>query len=65
MIGPRQPLSDAGLEAAADVLDKIGRHHHWWSPNDVRPWRQMDSIGQSEFLGIVQEMIYAYLAKSN
>jgi 3-dehydro-4-phosphotetronate decarboxylase len=65
MQGPRQPLSDAGLEAAADVLDKAGRHHHWWSAADTRSWRELDPIGQSEFLGIVQELIYAYLAKSN
>jgi hypothetical protein len=64
MYGPRQPLSDAGLEAAADVVEKAGRHHHWW-PDYIKPWRDSDSIGQSEFLGIVQEMIYAYIAKSN
>jgi hypothetical protein len=49
----------------ATVLDKAGRHYHWWSPDVVKPWREMDPIGQSEFLGIVQEMLYAYLAKSN
>ena len=64
MWGPRQPLSDAGLEAAADELDKVGRHHHWW-PKSVPPWRDLDAIGKSEFLGIVQEVIYAYQAKSN
>jgi hypothetical protein len=32
---------------------------------EIARWRELDSIGKSEFLGIVAEMIYAYLAKSN
>ncbi len=64
MQGPRQRLSDAGPEAAADELDKVGRHHHWW-PKNTPPWRDLDPIGKSEVLGIVQEVIYAYQANSN
>jgi hypothetical protein len=64
MQGPRQPLSDTGLEAAADVLDKVGRHHHWWRVS-YPSWREGDSISKSEFLGIVQELISAYIDKAN
>jgi hypothetical protein len=37
-------LNDAGVEAAADILDEA-----WFVSHD------RDSIGQSEFLGIVEQ----------
>ncbi|HLM14804.1 MAG TPA: hypothetical protein VK362_20585 [Reyranella sp.] len=56
-------LDSAGIEAAADKLDQFGRHHHWW-PASLGPWRQLDPIAKSEFLGIVEQMIRAYLKTS-
>lgn len=57
-------LDSAGIEAAADKLDQFGRHHHWW-PASLGPWRQLDSIAKSDFLGIVEQMIRAYLKTSS
>jgi hypothetical protein len=53
-------LNDAGLEAAADILDKTGRHHGRW-PKYIKPWKELDSIGTSEFLGIVEQIVAAYV----
>ena len=55
-------VNDDGLEAAADVLNKAGLHHFWFKgPPD---WRDLDPIGKSEFLSIVEQIVAAYLAKS-
>jgi hypothetical protein len=59
-----QGLHSAGVEAAADKLDQFGRHHHWW-PASVGPWRELDSIGKTEFLGVVEEVVRAYLKASS
>jgi hypothetical protein len=57
-------LDSAGIEAAADKLDQFGRHQHWW-PASLGSWRQFDPIAKSEFLGIVEQMIRAYLKPSS
>jgi hypothetical protein len=60
-----QSLDDRGIERAADVLERVGRHHRWWPQSlDDRPWRDRDPIGRSEYLGIVEEMVRAYLTSS-
>lgn len=64
MQGPRQRLNDVGIETAADVLDKAWRYAQGW-PADYKGWRELDPIGKSEFLGIVEQIVYAYLDKSN
>jgi ribulose-5-phosphate 4-epimerase/fuculose-1-phosphate aldolase len=48
--------SDAEVEAAADILDKAGRHHRWWDKS-VKPYT--DPIAKSEFEGIVEQMLIA------
>jgi hypothetical protein len=53
--------TDAEVEAAARVLDKAGRHHHWW-PKTVKPYDEFaktDPIAKSEFEGIVEQMLMA------
>lgn len=52
-------LNEAALERAADKLDKIGRHHGWWSET-IPKWRDLDPIGKEEFLSLVDEIISAY-----
>jgi hypothetical protein len=53
--------TDAEVEAAARVLDKAGRHHHWW-PKTIKPYDEFaktDPIAKSEFEGIVEQMLMA------
>ena len=53
--------TDAEVEAAARVLDKAGRHHHWW-PETNRPYDEFaktDPIAKSEFEGLVEQMLMA------
>ena len=53
--------TDAEVEAAARVLDKTGRHHHWW-PKTAKPYDEFaatDPIAKSEFEGIVEQMLMA------
>jgi len=49
------------VEAAARVLDKEGRFHHWW-PAHMKPFDELaatDPIGKSEFDGIVERILMA------
>jgi 3-dehydro-4-phosphotetronate decarboxylase len=49
------------IHAAARVLDKAGRFHHWWPPT-VKTYDELattDLIGRSEFDGIVERMLLA------
>ena len=51
----------AEVAAAARVLDKAGRHHHWW-PKTIKPYDEFartDPIAKSEFEGIVEQMLLA------
>jgi hypothetical protein len=59
-------LDQEGLEAASDRLYAIRLHHHWWRAPSSLPasWRNFDPIGQSEFVGIVEEVISAYLQRT-
>lgn len=53
--------TDAEVEAAARVLDKAGRHHHWWSKT-IKPYddfSKIDPIAKSELEGIVEQMLMA------
>ena len=53
--------TDAEVEAAARVLDKAGRHHHWW-PKTTKPYDEFaktDPIAKSEFEGIVEQLLMA------
>lgn len=53
--------TDAEVEAAARVLDKAGRHHHWW-PKTIKPYDELaktDPIAKSEFEGLVEQMLMA------
>jgi hypothetical protein len=53
--------TDAEVEAAARVLDKAGRHHHWWSKT-IKPYDEFaktDPIAKSEFEGLVEQMLMA------
>ena len=56
-----QDLHEGSLEAAADTLDKFGRHHHWFGP---KPWRELDLVGRGEFLDIVAAVVSAYFEVS-
>ncbi|HTC11302.1 MAG TPA: hypothetical protein VK726_21270 [Acetobacteraceae bacterium] len=49
-----------GIEAAADFLDDVGRHHHWWHVPGVWTRRDLDPIGGSEFLAIVERIVRTY-----
>ncbi len=53
-----QELHDDGVDAAADVLWR-GLHPPY--PGAPASWRGMDSIGRSEFGGMVEAMISAYM----
>jgi len=56
-----QRPTDAEIEAAARILDKAGRHHHWW-PATGKTYDEIaktDSIGKSDFEGIVEQMLLA------
>ncbi len=53
--------TNAEVEAAARVLDRAGRHHHWW-PAYTKTYGEVsetDPIGKSEFEGIVEQMLLA------
>jgi hypothetical protein len=53
--------TDAEVEAAARVLDKAGRHYHWW-PKASKPYDEFaktDPIAKSEFEGLVEQMLMA------
>jgi hypothetical protein len=53
--------TDAEVEAAARVLDRAGRHHHWW-PKTIKPYDEFaktDPIAKSEFEGLVEQMLMA------
>lgn len=53
--------TDAEVEAAALILDRAGRHHHWW-PESIKPYEELaktDPIAKSEFEGIVEQMLLA------
>lgn len=53
--------TDAQVEAAARVLDKAGRHYHWW-PKATKPYDEFaktDPIAKSEFEGLVEQMLMA------
>ncbi|MEH2628438.1 ribulose-5-phosphate 4-epimerase/fuculose-1-phosphate aldolase [Bradyrhizobium sp. AZCC 1719] len=53
--------TDAEVEAAARVLDKAGRHNHWW-PKTIKSYDEFaktDPIAKSEFEGIVEQMLMA------
>ena len=52
-------IDEKALEAAADKLDEIGTHHGWWKPV-TKSWRELDPIGQEEFLEIVWLVVKAY-----
>lgn len=50
-------FSEVEVEAAAQQLHRIGRHHHWFSgPPD---YREMDPIAVSEFERLVEEILRA------
>lgn len=53
--------TDAEVEAAARVLDRAGRHHHWWdkSMKTYDEFAKTDPIAKSEFEGIVEQMLIA------
>jgi hypothetical protein len=53
-----QELHDDGVEAAADRLWHLARN---WSPNSPKSWRDQESIGRSEFGGLVQAVVSTYL----
>ena len=53
--------TDAEVKSAARVLDKAGRHYHWW-PKTTRPYDELaktDPIAKSEFEGIVEQILMA------
>jgi hypothetical protein len=53
--------TDAEVEAAARILDKEGRHHHWWSKT-IRPYDEFattDPTAKDEFEGIVERILMA------
>jgi hypothetical protein len=53
--------TDAEVEAAARVLDKAGRHHHWWSKT-IKPYDEFaktDPIAKDEFEAIVERILMA------
>ena len=54
-------LDEEGLEAAADVLYRAGSHHSWWKSART-DWRELDPVGQDEFLSITHHIIVAYLS---
>jgi len=58
-----EALSERGVEAAADYLYAVGHHHGWWGsiPQPLASWRDLGPIGRSEFGGIVEQTIRAYL----
>lgn len=49
------------IEAAARVLDKVGRHFRWW-PVTTKSYDELaatDPTGKSEFDGVVEQMLIA------
>ena len=51
---------DDAIARAADKLEAIGNHHGWF-PKGIPSWRDAGPIEQSEFLGVVETIVYAYL----
>ena len=49
--------TDDPITAAAKVLHKAGQHHRWWGFD--KPFEDLDPIGRSEFLGIVEQALAA------
>lgn len=54
---PVQP-TQSEIDAAARVLDEVGRHHGWW-PQTYARYDDMDPIGKSEFAAIVEGVLMA------
>lgn len=52
--------AEPGLAAAADALYEVGKHHGWFPAGLGKTWRDMDVLGQLEFLEIVGSIIDAY-----
>ncbi len=46
------------IEAAARVLDKLGRVYGWW-PESTPVYDQLDPIGKDEIQSIVEGMLIA------
>jgi hypothetical protein len=54
-------LDYKGTVAAADCLDEVGRHYHWWRHAvGVQSQSDLDPIGRSECSGIVESIVLAY-----
>jgi hypothetical protein len=50
--------TDAEIEAAANVLDSVGRQYKWW-PATAPSYKTLDPIGRNEFEAIVEQMLMA------
>ena len=50
--------AESDIDAAARVLDRVGRVHGWW-PEKSPAYDEMDPIGRSELGGLVEEMFLA------
>jgi hypothetical protein len=55
-----EDMDQAGIERAADQLFEDGFQHQWWSRSLGSNWRDLDPLGQSEFLDIVTRIVSAY-----
>ena len=55
-------ISDEQVKSAANILYAAGKHHGWFPKSTPDSWENLDPIGKSEFLGIVQEILEAYEA---
>jgi hypothetical protein len=53
-----QPPTPGEIDAAARVLDEMGRHHSWRSI-DLPRYDELDPISKSEFAGLAREMLLA------
>lgn len=51
-------FTDAEIDAAARVLDAVGRKHGWWDARTPK-YDDLDPIGKSEFGGIIEAMLRA------
>lgn len=51
----------AEVEAAARVLDGIGRLHRWWSPS-IPKFDDLDEAGKAEFGRMVEQVLKAAAA---
>jgi hypothetical protein len=52
-----QRMGDDRVTAAGRVIYEAGRVHRW--PGFEKPFEEMDSIALSEFLGIVEQALFA------